>query len=76
MVWHIVFGTAEVSRKELKISALNKLLLENLLVAYFANFPLPLCSVTVRRVLFKISISRLLYSSYQKREELIWCINM
>ena len=60
MVWHMVFGTADVSRKELKISALNRVLLDNLLVAYFANFPQLLCLVTVRRILFKISISCLL----------------
>jgi len=40
MMWHIIIGTADVSLKELKISALNRVLLENLLVSYFANFPL------------------------------------
>jgi uncharacterized membrane protein len=47
MVWYIIFGTADVGRKELKISALNRVLLEKLLVSYFANLPLLLYSVNI-----------------------------
>jgi hypothetical protein len=49
MLWHIIFVTADVSRKELKIPALNRVLLENLLVSYIANFPLLLYSATVAK---------------------------